>query len=265
MNRFSFISLFSLTLLCSAPLLADDGFSSQEKEEAVAANENVDIPKLSEAFGHLIGKNMENLGLKFDMEKVMKGLKDAMAGKESPMTEVECVQAITSFQETQFKEQAEENLQKANVFMTKNAKESNVVKVEEGKLHYKVEQKGAGNEVLEHNSPLIRYVGKFLDGSVFGSSKEEETISLDETIPGISRGVIGMKEGEKRVIYIHPDLGYGTSSPLPPNSLLTFEIEIVKANSTQTEEQQEAISAAVGEVKPSSEIASPVEAPKAIR
>ena len=39
-----------------------------------------------------------------------------------------------------------------------------------------------------------------------------------------------MKEGEKRVIYIHPDLAYGTYGSLPPNSLLIFEIEVVKAN-----------------------------------
>jgi peptidylprolyl isomerase len=39
-----------------------------------------------------------------------------------------------------------------------------------------------------------------------------------------------MKEGEKRTIYIHPDLGYGTSGMLPPNSLLTFEVEIMKSH-----------------------------------
>ena len=40
-----------------------------------------------------------------------------------------------------------------------------------------------------------------------------------------------MKEGEKRTVYIHPDLAYGTNGYLPPpNSLLTFDIEIIKAN-----------------------------------
>ena len=40
-----------------------------------------------------------------------------------------------------------------------------------------------------------------------------------------------MKEGEKRRIFVHPDLGYGTSGHLAPNSLLIFDVEVVKAES----------------------------------
>ena len=39
-----------------------------------------------------------------------------------------------------------------------------------------------------------------------------------------------MKEGEKRTIFIHPDYAYGTKGSLPPNSLLTFEIELIQTN-----------------------------------
>ena len=35
---------------------------------------------------------------------------------------------------------------------------------------------------------------------------------------------------EKRKIYIHPALAYGTSGELPPNALLTFEVEVIKAD-----------------------------------
>ena len=108
-----------------------------------------------------------------------------------------------------------------------------MVVVEEGKLHYKIEVSGDGAEVQPHFSPLVRYAGKFLDGTTFGSSKEDEMISLDETIPGITKGIVGMKEGEKRTIFIHPELGYGTSGNLPPNSLLAFEVEIIKAQAPQ--------------------------------
>jgi peptidylprolyl isomerase len=37
-----------------------------------------------------------------------------------------------------------------------------------------------------------------------------------------------MKKGEKRTLYIHPDLAYGMASHLPPNALLVFEVEIVE-------------------------------------
>jgi peptidylprolyl isomerase len=42
-----------------------------------------------------------------------------------------------------------------------------------------------------------------------------------------------MQEGEKRTLYIHPEFAYGTKGILPPNSLLTFEVEIVKANAAE--------------------------------
>lgn len=210
--------------------------NAQEKQPA----KEQDIAKISEAFGHLIGKNIDTIGVNFDLNYVIKGLKDAMQGKDSPMTEVECVQAISVAQEKAFKKQSENNLKLAEDFLQKNKNEKGIVSLENGKIQYKVIQKGHGNEVLSGNSPVIRYVGKYLDGSVFGSSQSEEIISLDETIAGFTKGLVGMREGEKRTLYIHPDLGYGTSGYLPPNSLLTFEIEIVKADS-ETDKQKSSV------------------------
>src|SRR5690242_4474455 len=94
----------------------------KEPQPAVKEAQPVDVAKVSEAFGHLIGKNLQNIGVKFDIAQVIKGLQDATAGKESPMTEMECVQAITSVQEKLFKEQSQENLQKAEVFLQDNSK-----------------------------------------------------------------------------------------------------------------------------------------------
>ena len=70
-------------------------------------------------------------------------------------------------------------------------------------------------------------------------SKEEEKICLEEVIPGLRSGLVGMKEGEKRIVYIHPDFAYGTSGCLPPNALLTFEVELVQANAPSIEENTE--------------------------
>jgi peptidylprolyl isomerase len=199
-------------------------------QESTAPQQQPEIEKISEAFGHLIGKNLESLGFEFDMQAVVQGLKDASNGKIAPMSEVECIQAITTIQEAAFKEQSQINLAKAEDFLKKNKKTKNVVSLEKGKIQYKIEREGAGDAVKANLSPVIRYVGKFLDGKVFGESREDEHIALDEMIPGLQTGMAGMKEGEKRVIYIHPDLAYGTRGSLPPNSLLTFEIELVKAD-----------------------------------
>lgn len=197
---------------------------------ALFAEENPEMGKVSEAFGHLIGQNMNSLGIKMDIQAVIKGIQDEANGKGSPMSNEECIGVLTLLQESAHKQKAEENLKKAETFLTTNAKNKDVVSLEEGKLQYKIEKEGSGDKVQPNFSPVIRYVGKYLDGSVFGESKQDETISLEETIPGFSKGLVGMKEGEKRTLYIHPDFGYGTQGFLPPNSLLTFEIECVKVN-----------------------------------
>jgi peptidylprolyl isomerase len=218
------------------------GFSEESIESTVVDSKQQEILKVSEAFGHLMGKHLESTGLQFDIQYVIKGLQDAANGKTSPMTEMECIQAITAAQESAFKEQSSVNLTEAEEFLKNNSSLEGIVSLEEGKVQYKVEKEGSGDVVAENGTPLIRYTGKFLNGSVFGASKEDEPISLEEVIAGLKTGVSGMKEGEKRTIYIHPDLAYGTKGGLPPNSLLTFEIEIVKAAAPIIEEHLEDVS-----------------------
>ena len=233
LRTLSFLSLFAVS-----SLFAEEKPAPQNNAAQPAA-QPVEIARISEAFGHVIGKNLENIGVQFDMTQVVKGLQDAVAGKESPMTEVECIQAIASVQEKVFKDQCSENLKKAEKFLSDNKKSDGIVTLEEGKVQYRINEKGGGAEIESHFSPVIRYTGKYLDGSVFGASKEEETISLDEIIPGLKAGLLGMREGEKRTVYIHPDMAYGTNGYLPPNSLLTFDVEIVKANAPITEASEE--------------------------
>jgi peptidylprolyl isomerase len=226
------IRIFSvLSLLALYSLVAEEKQIAQSAATATQAAQPGEIAQISEAFGHVIGKNLENIGVKFDLAQVIKGLQDAIAGKESPMSEMECIQAIATAQEKVFKDQCAENLRRAETFLADNSKTNGVIAIEDGKVQYRITEQGKGAVIEPHYAPLVKYTGKYLDGGVFGASKEEEMISLDEIIPGLKAGLLGMKEGEKRTVYIHPDLAYGTNGHLPPNSLLTFDLEIIKANS----------------------------------
>ncbi len=219
------------------------------QEEVKAEKVEQDVGKISKAFGHIIGQNLESLGLKFDLKQVIAGIEECIRGEPSPLSETECIQAISLMQENAFQAQCEENLKRAEEFLAKNAKEKNVVSLEEGKLQFIRLKEGTGLAVQAHDSPLIRYTGKFLDGKVFGQSQDDEVISLDETLVGFSKSIVGMKEGEQRRIFIHPDLGYGKAGFLPPNSLLTFEIEVIKANAPKASETAVSSSSQVGSEK----------------
>jgi peptidylprolyl isomerase len=189
-----------------------------------------DIAKISEAMGHLIGKNLEALGLELDVQAIVKGLQDASEGKHPPMNEEECVQAIAILQEENFSVLAEQNRQEADDFLTDNKKKNGIVTLENGKLQYEILKEGSGQTVEPYNSPIVRYTARYLDGQILGAVTDDELISLDETIPGFSKGVIGMKEGEVRKLYLHPDLGYGKQNHLLPNALVVFEVEVIKAD-----------------------------------
>jgi peptidylprolyl isomerase len=59
----------------------------------------------------------------------------------------------------------------------------------------------------------IHYTGRIKDGQVFDSSLErgplEFEIGSGHVIPGVDKGVIGMKPGEKKEVAVSPQEGYG--------------------------------------------------------
>lgn len=187
------------------------------------------INKLSETYGHLIQKGLENPVLKLDFVSVIKGMQDGKAGKPAPLTEKEYEEIINQVQEHSFQDLANKNLQAAEAFLKENAKKEDVKDLEPGKLQYIVIEQGNGPVVTDDTQPMITYTGKYIDGTVFGSSDSSGgpvPIPLGQTIPGFRKGILGMKQGEKRRLFIHPELGYGVSGQLLPNALLIFEIEV---------------------------------------
>ena len=192
---------------------------------------SVDTEVLSRAYGHLIATNLEIPGFKFSLKSIISGMKEAQENKGSPLTEEEYRSTMAAIQEQAFNLVSNENLQKANTFMSENRNKEGIQEMEEGKLQYLVNQKGEGNVVTENSVPLVKYTGRYLDGTVFGNDAEE-AIPLDQTLLGFKQGVVGMKEGECRTLYIHPDLGSNNLGSLSPNSLLVFDVEIIQANTT---------------------------------
>lgn len=237
------VALTSLGLFlgyCALQAVDDKNSSNEHSSSLVAPtdstekSEHIDMKKLSEAFGNFIGRNLQSPGLAFDLESIIRGIREGAVGHPSPLNEKEYEEMMTAVQEKAFKEMSSTNLKSANTFMTKNLQNPGVIEVVPDKLHYTILKEGTGAVVESHSSPKINYTGKYQDGTVFGTSEEMGgpiTIPLDQTIPGFSKGILGMKEGEKRRLFVHPDLGYGTTGQLPPNELLIFDIEVVKANS----------------------------------
>ena len=105
-------------------------------------------------------------------------------------------------------------------------------------VYYTMEKEGTGDVINVGKEIDIKYTGKLLDGKVFDSNVDPKTgavthplpikVGTHGVIPGMDEGVQAFKKGGKGVLYIPSSLAYGAqgSGPIPPNSILIFEIEV---------------------------------------
>lgn len=96
-------------------------------------------------------------------------------------------------------------------------------------------KQGLGKEAIRGTTVVVHYTGKLTNGKVFDSSLDRgEPFSFQlgqgQVIQGWERGIVGMKEGGKRKLTIPPKFGYGDRAvgPIPANSTLVFDVELIK-------------------------------------
>ena len=96
---------------------------------------------------------------------------------------------------------------------------------------------GDGDEALTGDRVVVNYTGRFVNGEVFDSSlvrKEpfQFVLGVGQVIKGWDDGIVGMKVGGKRILSVPPELCYGSQDygPIPGNSTLIFEVELLKVD-----------------------------------
>lgn len=130
-------------------------------------------------------------------------------------------------------------LQRAEDFLNSLAKEEEICELISKKLYVKTLCPGDGTDSIMSSKQmtLMKYVVKIVeDGREIDvwSSEKPVKISLKDVIPGFRDGVMGMTLGEKRKLYIHPDLGHGISGKIEPNQLLVIEVHLVQVEHQRT-------------------------------
>lgn len=101
-------------------------------------------------------------------------------------------------------------------------------------LKYVVVEEGEGDTPQPGSVVTVHYNGKLLDGTKFDSSYDrgqpiDFPVGQGQVIKGWEEALLGMKKGEKRVLIIPSDLGYGPAGrgPIPPNATMVFDVELV--------------------------------------
>ena len=110
-------------------------------------------------------------------------------------------------------------------------------------LEVKDLEPGSGDRVRFRSAVLVHYTGWTYDGckgdlkgEMFDTSSSRAVplsfmVGAGRVIKGWDEGLVGMKEGGKRLLVIPPDKAYGSASPtpaIPPNSTLVFEVTLAK-------------------------------------
>jgi FKBP-type peptidyl-prolyl cis-trans isomerase len=117
----------------------------------------------------------------------------------------------------------------AQFLATNRASDKAIVETASG-LQYKVLTPGAGGATpTDQDVALVNYEGKLTNGTVFDKSQEPTPMPVTRVVPGFSEALKLMPKGAKYRFWIKPSLAYGdeASGPIPPHSVLVFDVELV--------------------------------------
>jgi len=103
-------------------------------------------------------------------------------------------------------------------------------------LRYLDMEYGEGPSPEKGQNVVVHYTGWLPDGTKFDSSVDRSQaftfkIGVGQVIKGWDEGVMSMKVGGKRMLFIPPELGYGSrgaGNVIPPNAHLIFEVELLE-------------------------------------
>lgn len=98
-----------------------------------------------------------------------------------------------------------------------------------------------GDHVSMHYRGTLHADGSQFDASYDRGKPLEFALGTGRVIKGWDQGLLDMCIGEKRRLTIAPELGYGDRAvgPIPANSILVFETELVGIRGVEAENKAE--------------------------
>ncbi|HJO24583.1 MAG: FKBP-type peptidyl-prolyl cis-trans isomerase [Myxococcota bacterium] len=198
------------------------------------------IARQSYGMGALVGSQLSQDITGVDRAAFVRGLSDAMEGRELALDAPELTAAVADYEagrQAAFEEQiqavAEENANSGKAFRDAFATEDGVTTLASG-LQYRVLKEGEGENPAPDATVRVHYRGSLIDGTEFDSSYaqgEPVQFPLARVIPGFSEALSRMSVGSKWKVVVPPELAYGEQGAGPhiePNSTLVFEIELIE-------------------------------------
>lgn len=207
-----------------------------ELKKPKVANLSDEHKKASYGLGVLVATNLKGQGGdSLDLESLYFGIQDVFEKKELIMKEQECSMIVQTYMQQAMETKVTKMKAEGQAFLESN-KGKEGIKVTASGLQYQVISAGSGKTPSASDNVTVHYTGKLVNGNVFDSSVERgqpATFGVGQVISGWTEALQLMREGDKWILFIPSELGYGergAGGQIPPHSTLIFEVELIKVN-----------------------------------
>lgn len=190
--------------------------------------------KLSYVLGVNTARRMQQDQIDPDPQAFARGFIDSFTKEKPLLSDEEMTDVLNEFRaQLQAKAEQEQKQLAEDWDAAFSKKPAGEPKSTESGIKYEVITQGKGKKPTESDVVVVHYVGKLKDGKVFDSSiarGEPAVFPLNGVIAGWTEGLQLMPVGSKYRFQIPSELAYGEKGyepAIPPNSDLTFEIELL--------------------------------------
>lgn len=194
------------------------------------------LKKASYGLGVLVASNLKTQGGdSLDVEALTIAIRDVYQNKTLKIQQQDAMMIVQTYMQQAAEKKNSKLREGSATFLKENKTKEGVITTASG-LQYKVLTAGKGKAPKATDNVTVHYIGKLVDGTVFDSSVERGqpvSFGVNEVIPGWTEALQLMHEGDKWLLYIPQELGYGergAGGQIPPYAALIFEVELIKVN-----------------------------------
>jgi FKBP-type peptidyl-prolyl cis-trans isomerase FklB len=201
---------------------------------AAAQTLKTENDSLSYAMGVSVGQFLKSQGIeKLNYVLLNKAIEQAFKNAPAAMdiNQANAVMKRASMAGTRKAASAEK--EKGRAFLLQNKKKAGITETASG-LQYEVLVAGQGPKPSQHDTIVVHYSGKLLNGKEFDSSYSRGqpiNIPVSGVIAGWTEAVQLMPTGSKWRLYIPSALAYGDSAAgpdIPGGATLVFDVELLE-------------------------------------